>query len=85
MDIKSTGTADLTQIADNANSDYEKLNIKVAPQVIKDIREFFKEGDILEVIKPTLYAKEYHIDSYPYRDSQKFKMVINGVTFVRSE
>ncbi len=85
MDIKSTGTADLTQIADNANSDYEKLNIKVGPQVIKDIRVYFKEGDILEVIKPTLYAKEYHIDSYPYRDSQKFKMVINGVTFERSE
>ena len=85
MDIKSTGTADLTQIADNANSDYEKLNIKVGPQFIKDIRVYFKAGDILEVIKPTLYAREYHIDSYPYWDSQKLKMVLNGVMFLRSE
>jgi hypothetical protein len=84
IDIKSTGTADITQIADIANPDYEKLNIKVAPPIIQDIRVKFREDNTLEVAKPTLYAKEYHIDSYPYRDSLNSKMVLNGVTFVKS-
>ena len=85
IDIKSTGTADITQIADNANPDYERLNIKVGPPIIKEIRVKFRENNILEVAKPTLYAKEYHIDTYPYRDSLNSRMVLNGVTFVKRE
>jgi len=81
MHIKSAGTADITQIEDKANPDYEKLNLVVAPSLIKDIRVYFKENNTLEVIKPTLYAKEYHIDSYPSSDSVCTTMVLNGVRF----
>jgi hypothetical protein len=85
IDIKFTGTADITQIADNANPDCERLNIKVGPPTIRDIRVKFIENNILEVAKPTLYAREYHIDTYPYRDSLNSRMVLNGVTFVKRE
>ena len=45
----------------------------------------FREGDFLEVVKPTLYAREYHIDSYPSEDSHPLKMVLNGVAFEKRE
>jgi hypothetical protein len=84
IDIKSAGTADITQIEDEANPDYQKLNLLVAPILIKDLRVYFKTDNTLEVIKPTQYAKKYHIDSYPSSDSLHSTMILNGVRFERS-
>jgi hypothetical protein len=83
IDIRSEGMANITQILENTNPDYEKLNIKVAPSVVTDIYVNFREDNTLEVIKPTLYAKEYHIDSYPSIDSLSTTMVLNGVTLTK--
>jgi len=85
LDIRAEGTADISQIADASVPDYERLNLKVAPRVIEGILVRFREGNTLEVIKPTLYAKEYHIDAYPHRDSHRPTMVLNGVTFEKVE
>jgi hypothetical protein len=85
LEIKPGGTADIRQISDASAPDYEKLNIKVAPLTVKDLLVQFKEGNVLLLIKPTLYAREYHIDSSPYQDGGEMKMVLNGVTFVRGK
>ncbi len=85
LDIKVDGTADITQIADKSVPDYEKLNLKVAPPVIKGISVRFREGDFLEVVKPSLYAREYHIDSYPSGNSHPLQMMLNGVAFEKRE
>jgi hypothetical protein len=85
FDIRVDGTADITQIADTSVPDYERLNLKVAPRAIEGIYVRFREGDFLEVVKPTLYAREYHIDSYPSEDSHPLKMVLNGVPFEKRE
>ena len=85
LDIRADGTADITQIADTSAPDYARLNLKVAPRAIDGIFVRFREGDLLEVVKPTLYAREYHIDSYPSEDSHPLKMVLNGVAFEKRE
>jgi hypothetical protein len=85
LDIRADGTADITQIADTSAPEYARLNLKVAPRAIEGIFVRFREGDFLEVVKPTLYAREYHIDSYPSEDSHPLKMVLNGVAFEKRE
>jgi hypothetical protein len=85
LDIRANGTADIIQIADKSVPDYERLNLKVAPHVIEGIYVRFREGDFLELVQPTLYAREYHIDSYPAGNPHLLKMVLNGVAFEKRE
>jgi len=83
LHIKAAGTATITQLVNSNDSDFDTLNIKVAPPIIEDIRIEFKGDSILMVIKPLVYAKEFRIDRYPYRDEDTSKIVLNGVTLIR--
>jgi hypothetical protein len=83
LHINAAGTATITQVVNSKDPDFDILNIKVAPPVIEDIRVEFKSDSILMVIKPLLYAKEFRIDRYPYRDGDTAKIVLNGVTLFK--
>jgi D-Tyr-tRNAtyr deacylase len=71
------------QYIDPANPDYDKLCIKVGPRNIEEMQVKLLGGDVLEVAKPTLYAKTYKIDRPPYQDGDSIKMVLNGVTLIK--
>jgi len=83
IEIKSFGTAKLTQIANTQEPDFNKLNIQVAPIVTEEMFVQFKGDSVLLVRKPLYYAKEYHIDKSPYQDGDTTRMIINGVMLTK--
>jgi hypothetical protein len=56
LEIKSNGTANVTQIMNSQVPDYNRLNIKVAPPFIEDMLVTFKDDSILTISKPLNYA-----------------------------
>ena len=80
MEIFAKGTADIKQIEDKTNPDYEKLCIKVAPQIIYGMKVFFKNDSVLEIADPYNYAKGFKINQSPASNSTSQQMVLNGVT-----
>jgi hypothetical protein len=85
IDIKSAGTASITQIADTLNPDFSRLNIKVAPAFIKEMIVEFRGDSILLVRKPLNFAKEYLINRSPYQEGDTSKLVLNGVMFIKQK
>ena len=83
IEIKSIGTAKLTQIGNTHDPDFNKLNIQVAPTVTEEMFVHFKGDSVLVVRKPLYYAKEYHIDKSPYQDGDTTRMIINGVMLTK--
>lgn len=83
IEIKSIGTAKLTQIGNTQDPDFNKLNIPVAPTVTEEMFVHFKGDSVLVVRKPLYYAKEYHIDKSPYQDGDTSRMIINGVMLTK--
>jgi hypothetical protein len=81
--MKASGVADLSHNLSEAGPDYDRLCIKVGLPVIKDTFVKFKGDSTLEVLKPTLYAKDYRIECVPYQEDNHLKMVLNGVTLIR--
>ncbi len=85
MDIKPSGTADLTQNNNSSNPDDIKLNIGVTPEYAKDMLVEFRGDSTLIISRPTVRAREYHIDKNPYQDEETFKMNLNGVVLSRQK
>jgi len=83
FEIKSSGTAKLTQIINTQEPDYNKLNIQVAPKVTEEMFVQFRGDSVLLVRKPLYYAKEYHIDKSPYQVGDTSRMIINGVMLTK--
>jgi hypothetical protein len=85
IEIKSAGTATLTQITDTIEPDYNKLNIKVAGPTITDMLVEFVGDSVLSLVKPLIFGKEYIIDKNPYQDRDTSKLVLNGVLFIKQK
>lgn len=85
MDIKASGTADLTQNTNSSNPDDVKLNIGVTPEYTKDMLVEFSGDSLLIIIRPTVRAREYHIDKNPYLVEDTCKMNLNGVLLIRQK
>ena len=83
MDIKPSGTADLTQNNNSSNPDDIKLNIGVTPEYSKDMLVEFRGDTILIISQPTVRAREYQIDKNPYQVGDTCKMILNGVLLIR--
>jgi len=85
LEIKSDGTATITQITDTLDPDFTKLNIAVAPAFIKDMLVEFRGDSILSVAKPLNYAKEYFINKNPYQVGDTSRLVLNGVVLIKQK
>ena len=83
MEIKSSGTADLTENNNSSNPNDDKINIGVTPEYCKDMLVEFRGDSILIISQPTVRAKEYHIDKNPYQDGDTCKLNLNGVLLIR--
>jgi hypothetical protein len=83
IDIKASGVADISHNLSQADADYERLCIKVGPHVIKEIFVKFERENTLVVSKPMVYSKVYKVEQQPYEEDNQWKMVLNGVTFVK--
>ena len=83
IEIKASGLADIVHNLSQGEPDYEKLSIKVAPKVVKDMFVKFKEDSTLEIINSLQYAKQYKVEQQPYEEDHRWKMVLNGVTLIR--
>lgn len=83
LEIMSDGTATITQNINDRGSDYESLNIKVAPSRISNANVEFRGDSLISVARPGYYAREYRIDKYPCLDNDQYKMILNGVTLVK--
>ncbi len=83
IEIKSEGTASVSQISDTLDPDYNKLNIKVAPPFIANMHVEFFGDSVLQIVKPLYYAKQYRIDKNPYLENDTSKLVLNGVLFFK--
>ena len=79
MEIKSSGTADLTEINNPMNPESSKLDVGVTPEYAKEMLVEFGGDSILIIKKPTVRAREYKIDKNPYMDGDTCKMILNGV------
>ena len=85
MDIKPSGTADLTENNNSSNPDDDKLNIGVTSEYSKDMLVEFSGDSILIISQPTVRAKEYHIDKNPHQVGDTCKMNLNGVLLIRQK
>jgi len=83
IDIKSSGTADVTEGDIAENPDNSKLNIGIAPDYAMGMFVGFKADSILIIRKPKVRAREYRIDRNPYTDGDTMKMVLNGVVLIK--
>lgn len=84
LQIRSDGTAEILQDVNARGATFENLNIKVAPSHIEGAIVEFWGDSTLFVVRHFYYTGRYRIDKYPYSDSGLYKMVLNGVTLVRS-
>jgi len=85
MDIKPSGTADVTENTNSSNPDDVKLNIGITPKYSKDMLVEFRGDTILIISQPTVRAREYHIDKNPYQVGDTCKMILNGVLLIRQK
>lgn len=85
MDIKASGTADITQNTDTANLLNDTLIIRVTPEYTKNMLVEFRGDSILVISQPRILGREYHINKNPYQDGDTCKMVLNGVLFVKQK
>jgi len=85
MDIKPSGTADVTENTNSSNPDDVKLNIGITPKYSKDMLVEFRGDTILVISQPTVRAREYHIDKNPYQVGDTCKMILNGVLLIRQK
>lgn len=83
LHIMANGTATITQNVEDKGSDYENLNIQVAPAYISTANVEFLGDSILFIVRRAYYARQYRIDKFPYRDSTQYKIVLNGVTLIK--
>ena len=81
--ILANGEAMITQNIQDRGVEYENLNIKAAPSHIRGANVEFPGDSTLCVVRPGYYAREYTIDTFPYADSNMYKMVLNGVVLVK--
>jgi hypothetical protein len=85
IDIKSLGTADVTEGDISKNPDNSKLNIGIAPDYAMGMLVGFIGDSILIISKPTVRAREYRIDRNPYSDWDTVKMVLNGEVLIKQK
>jgi len=83
MEIKSSGTADLTQIFNSMDPESGKLDVGVTPEYAKEMLIEFGGDSILIIKQPTVRAREYNIDRNPYMDGDTCKMILNGVLLIK--
>jgi hypothetical protein len=83
LQIMANGTATITQNVEDRGTDYENLNIQVAPAYISTANVEFLGDSILFIVRRAYYARQYRIDKYPYQDSTRYKIVLNGVTLIK--
>lgn len=83
IDIKSSGTADVTEGDIAKNPDNSKLNIGIAPDYAMGMLVGFINDSVLIISKPTVRAREYKIYRNPYLDGDTMKMVLNGVVLIK--
>jgi hypothetical protein len=83
VDIKSSGTADVTEGNISMNPDNIKLNIGITPEYASGMLVGFRADSVLIISKPTVRAREYKIDRNPYLDGDTMKMVLNGVVLIK--
>jgi hypothetical protein len=77
--IMANGEAMIAQNVQDRGVEYESLNIKVAPSHIRGANVEFQGDSTLCVVRSGYYAREYAIDTFPYADSNTYKMVLNGI------
>jgi len=85
MDIRSLGTADVTENNNSSNPDDNKLNIGVTPEYSKDMLVEFSGDSLLIIRQPTVRAREYHINKNPYQDGDTCRMILNGVLLIKQK
>lgn len=85
VDIKSSGTADVTENYNFSNPDDDNLNIGVTPEYSKNMLVEFNGDRLLIIRQPRVRAKEYHIDKNPYQDGDTCKMILNGVLLIKQK
>lgn len=85
MEIKATGTADVTEIDNQMDPEGNKLNIGVTPEYAKEMLVEFIGDSILLIVKPTVRGKEYKISHNPYMDGDTCKMILNGVVLIKQK
>lgn len=81
--IHKEGRADISQRHPEGGFDRDTLHIRVAPEEIRGIRVYFKKNNMMLVNDPFNYAREYHIDQYPYIENDSLKIVLNGRILVK--
>ncbi|HOY32913.1 MAG TPA: hypothetical protein PKW80_13625 [Bacteroidales bacterium] len=79
MEIKSSGTADITNNPYTGNPINDTLNIGVSPEYAKDMFVEFGGDSLLIIRKPKVRAREYRININPHMDRDTCKMVLNGI------
>jgi len=85
MEIKSSGTADLTEINDPMDPESSKLDVGVTPEYAKEMLVEFGGDSLLIIKKPTVRAREYKIDQNPFMDGDTCKMILNGVVLKKQK
>ncbi len=83
MEIKASGLANLTEIANPLDSEATKLNVGVTPKYAKEMLVDFDGDSLLTVSKQFVRAKQYKINKSPYMDGETGKMVLNGVILTK--
>jgi len=85
IDIKSQGTADVTNNRYTGNPYNDTLNIGVTPEYAKNMFVNFRGDSILIIHQPTVLAREYHINKNPFQDGDTCKMILNGVLLIKQK
>lgn len=85
MDIKASGTADITENKYTGNQINDTLNIGVTPEYAKNMLVEFSGDSLLIIHQPTVRCRQYHINKNPYQDGDTCKMVLNGVLLIKQK
>ena len=85
LTIQQNGEALIKQDNNDKGSDYENLNITVAPPYITKLLVAFRGDSVLVVSRQGYYAKEYKINKSPYIENNQYKLVLNGITLVKKK
>lgn len=83
MDIKASGTADITENKYAGNQINDTLNIGVTPEYAKNMLVEFSGDSLLIIHQPTVRGRQYHINKNPYQDGDTCKMVLNVVLLIK--
>lgn len=85
MEIKPSGTANLTQINNPMDPESSKLDVGVTPEYAVDMHVGFGGDSLLVIVKPGVRGREYKIDRNPYMDGDTCKMILNGVLLIKQK